>query len=150
MGCSSTKEKTVANVSDNAPPEAQRFMALVKGGNPVAIRILQEWEVFVALQSNPNAANYNHFVGLEREVWATTVNDRKVSHKDVDEVGQYFLHFLRHELCRFGWGGNFSYSVAGVQQQGFTHISAEVDTNQPGRDVCALSLKLHYHTGTTD
>eukprot|EP00742_Colponemidia_sp_Colp-10_P025766 GILJ01031334.1.p1 GENE.GILJ01031334.1~~GILJ01031334.1.p1 ORF type:complete len:111 (-),score=9.24 GILJ01031334.1:132-440(-) len=101
------------------------------------------------MQAVTNAANYNHFVGLDQEVWATAPNDRKVTHKDVDEVGQYFLHYLRHELCTLGWGGNFSYSVAGVQTQGFTQISAEVDTNStPPREVCTLSLKLHYHTGT--
>ena len=75
------------------------------------------------------------------ELWATLDPSESVTHASVDEVGQFFLHYLRNDLVSRDWGGDFSFSVQGLARQGTLRVMAEVYVAKKA----VFDLKLHYH-----
>jgi hypothetical protein len=153
MGCNSSSNANVKGRADNKemPEDARAFLKMVDEGQPVAQRILQEWTTFANAQekrkgnATGSVNTYKIGVGSE-EAWTTNSGQNGVTHKSVDEIGQSFLHYLRNDLCERKWGGDFTYSVAGVALQGFIHVVASVDGGDEGVGQGSFDVKLHYHT----
>ncbi|KAF8288956.1 hypothetical protein TcBrA4_0003070 [Trypanosoma cruzi] len=143
MGCTNTKEKKDANScggKEQLAAGVEEFGKLAKE-NPVAAKLKEEWSAFVCSLSLPTPLE------APREVWANTV-DNPLTHRAVDKVGKLFLLYVKNDLTLREWGGNFDYTVVGLENQGFLKATASVDASSSiGRSKEAMwEVKVHYHS----
>lgn len=154
MGCKSSTTKGPRNQRSSISNEAVEFLDLAqKQENPVAMRLLDEWQVFVDAQVKRNAGDLSAaraYASRPREVWANTEHN-PLTHRSVDYVGKVFLEYIKSDLSQRGWGGNFDYKVAGVPKQGFLKANANVDTactEEP--EEVTWEVKIHYYSAGTN
>ncbi|EPY26645.1 hypothetical protein STCU_01675 [Strigomonas culicis] len=151
MGCQESKTKGGSNAP--SPGLSFEFLNLAnKEHHPVAQKLLEEWTMFVDAQEKRNRGNTaaaREYHRRPHEIWADT-EAQPVSHRSVDYVGKMFLEYIKLDLSKRGWGGNFDYKVAGVPQQGFLKANANVDTVYSDvTDEVQWEIKIHYHSSGT-
>eukprot|EP00758_Cryptobia_borreli_P001887 Tbor_TRINITY_DN2613_c0_g1::TRINITY_DN2613_c0_g1_i1::g.17916::m.17916 len=175
MGCTNSTDANGRTqdklVHRSIPEEAVAFLALVNAHHPVARYIHTEWITFAktlekrikerrgkGVLTSSSIDPYNLDVGGEGDPkWATQCPEAGVTHEVVDNTGQQFLHYLRHDLTDRDWGATFGYSVAGVVAQGYITTDIAVDVGGSAGDkgegapcddelLSHLRITLHYHT----
>ncbi|RNF02035.1 uncharacterized protein Tco025E_08472 [Trypanosoma conorhini] len=143
MGCTNTKEKRGGSShcgGEISGGGAGEFSSLAKE-NPVAAKLKEEWSAFVRSLSTSAPSD------TRREVWANAATN-PLTHRSVDRVGKLFLMYVRDELTIREWGGNFDYTVVGLENQGFLRATATVEARigaeRPKEAV--WEVKVHYHS----
>ena len=148
-------------------PEGALFMKMANAGlddsssHQVARGIYSEWCVFVAkttatLGVTPpdQGGNAVYLSANQRPVdfWTTT-EETAVSHPSVDEVGKAFLHYLEMDLRHRGWGGDFDYTVEGMETEGCLQVQVlvvfepndDTDKAQDSNNSASFLTRAHYH-----
>jgi len=149
MGCGGSKDTTKKppEPATNAKPEAV-FLRLVNNANhPVARRIMEEWCIFVDAHtqrlSGLEQTALNNMLKRPTEVWGTTGIER-CAHQEIDDVGKAFMGFLKFDLTSRGWGGEFEYSVMGIQGQGYLNVRVDTLFDAAGKDKATFERKVNY------
>lgn len=149
MGCKNSKTRECVSNNDVADDSINFLNLIYVRKHPVAIQLLREWTVFVDAQASRIAGNPSASYELAerpREIWATDENNA-VTHCSVDNVGKMFLEYIKVDLLKRGWGGNFDYKVAGVAKQGFIRAGATVETAlHDVTEMAEWEIKIHYHS----
>ena len=157
--------------------EGAHFMRMANAGtgdneaHAVARGVYNEWAVFVAklteMHRYANAASaqpygdedpakedgsaYSAPASYNRPVdfWATAAEE-PVSHSTVATVGELFMQYLEMDMRHRRWGGDYSWDVEGMEEQGCLEVRASIivgDDDEEGRRPPAVTFhtKAHYH-----